>query len=162
MPIFSAITSKIFGAIALALLILLGLSYLDARHWHKLADQRAATIAQVKDDQAKATAAAQAAHDAQEQRYKDLADAADQKHAADVASADDAVARYIATHRVPACPSGAASHAASGASGGGAESAVRSDPAPVMVTASEDDIRTCTSNTLRLEAARDWAMGLNQ
>ena len=61
---FSARTSKIFGAVSLALLIVLGITYIDARHWRKVADQRAATIAAIKAAQPIAEAAQIAANHA--------------------------------------------------------------------------------------------------
>lgn len=135
----------------------------DVRHYRALSASQAVTIAQVKDAQAKATVAAQAAHDAQEQRYKDLANAADQKHVDREAVASTAVDEYIRTHRLPVCPTagGAAGGSVAGTDRGNPESAVRSDPAPDMVAVTADDIHVCTDNTLRLESAHDWAAGLN-
>lgn len=169
MPIFSAIAyiganwKWLLGAAAsLVLATLLAFTTIDRNQWRAAARKADATIAKFSDAQKQATIAAQTAHDAQEQRYKDLANAADQNHAAQTASADDAVARYIASHRVPACPtSGAAGSTAASAGRSDPESAVRPDSAPDMVAVTPGDIRVCTDNTLRLEAARDWAAGLN-
>ena len=120
-----------------------------------------ATLDQVKVAQAQAQKAAQAAHDAQEAAYRAKAQDADNAYQTQLAAAQSATDRYIATHRVRA-------DVASGASGTSAAS--QSDSAPRvdgpdhsadMVAVSSDDINTCTVNTQRLQAAHDWALGLN-
>lgn len=154
----------LLGAIATATLaILLTTTTIDRDQWRATARKADATIAKFTVAQDTAQKAAQAAHDAQEQRYKDLANAADKDHAAALADAGTATDRWIAAHRVPVCPaSRAAGGSVAGTSGSGAESPVRSDPAPGMVAVSPESIHICTDNTLRLEAAQDWAVGLNQ
>lgn len=148
------------GAVASAgLLVALLIARTDANHWHKVADQRAATIAQFSLAQKAATDAAIKAKADQEATYKGKADVADTNNADAAAAAHDAVAEYVRTHRVPACSAGGSTGiSVAAASGSNPQSAVGPDPASVVVA--EADVTVCTANTLRLEAAHDWAAGL--
>lgn len=152
----------LLGAAATAVLAaILAATTISRNQWRAAARKADATLAQIEIAQKQATAAVQAAHDAQEQRYKDLANAADKDHAAALADAGAATDRWIASHRVQphaACPT---SRPAQAASSGSAASAVSSDQAAGMVAVSPESIHICTDNTLRLEAAQDWAIGLN-
>ena len=96
---------------------------------------------------------------AAEAHYKEIADEADRQ--AEVAYADgrSVAQRYIDSHRVRACPaSGAAGGTAAPAQGDSPQSNNRPGPDAVVVT--EDDVNICTSNSLRLQAAHDWAVKL--
>jgi hypothetical protein len=158
---FSVLTSKIFGALSLALLLLLAVKWVEASHWHKLADQRASTIAEVRSAQATAQAKAQAAHDAQEQRYKDLANAADKDHASALADAGAATDRYAATHRMQpanaACPARATPAPAQDRD----TDVPASVPASGFVVISEPDLQACTGATVYAVEAHNHEMGLN-
>jgi hypothetical protein len=154
----------LLGAAATAILAtLLATTTIDRNQWRAAARKADATLAQIEVAEKQATAAAQAAHDAQEQLYKDLANAADKDHASALADAGVATDRYISAHSVPACPAGgAASRPAQAASSSNPASSVSADPAPGMVAVSPESIHICTDNTLRLEAAQDWAASLGQ
>jgi hypothetical protein len=157
--IFSSIAKNWREAIMLGLFVLACVLDMRVNHWHKLADQRAATIAQVKDAQAKATIAAQQAHDAQEQRYKDLANASQTTKAQQDTVVHAAVADWADAHRVPACPSRTASNSIAGA-----QDRDTDIPASVpkdSVVLSGDDLQACgDAVTYALESHR-WAATLN-
>lgn len=132
----------------------------DDRHYRTKAAELTTTLSQVKDAQAKATIAAQAAHDAQEQRYKDLANAADKDHAAALADAGAATDSYIRTHRLPACPASRAAGSPIASASGDSASVPASLPTDaVMVSAS--DVQACSGAVTYAISARDWAESLN-
>ena len=109
--------------------------------------------------QAEAAAKALKARADAENHYKEIADDADTKAAAAYADGRSAAQRYIDTHRVRACPApGASSGTAAAAQGDSAQGADRSGDSAVVVA--EDDVNICTSNSLRLQAAHDWALRL--
>ena len=98
----------------------------------------------------------------QEQKFKDKSERIDRELADAKASVDDAVSDYTATHRVRACPS--SRPAVATAESGGAESSNGPGGTPELVdgvVVNERDIAVCTTNTLRLEAARKWGLELN-
>ena len=154
---FSALTSKIFGAVSLALLIVLGITYIDARHWRKVADQRAATIAQFAVAQKQAEAAARRALADQEARYKEHAHEADTQHTDELARAQSDADRYLASHRVPACPGSASRPAVATSSGSGA-SVPASVPSGAVVA--DADVQACTGAATYALDAREGALGL--
>ena len=103
---FSALTSKIFGAVSLALLIVLAITYMDARHWHKVADQRAATIAAVKAAQPLAEAAQIAANHAPAAQSQTLAETSNDTAPAYYDAVRGAVAaRTTIVRKDAVCPS---------------------------------------------------------
>jgi hypothetical protein len=57
-------------------------------------------------------------------------------------------------------PSRDASGTVASAEDRGAGSADSAGSTPVMVAVTDTDIQVCTDNTLRLESAREWALGL--
>ena len=94
-----------------------------------------------------------------ENHYKEMANEADAKAAAAYADGRSAAQRYIDTHRVRACPAtGSGSGTSAPAQGDSAQGVDRSSSDAVMVTA--DDVNICTSNSLRLSTAHDWALKL--
>lgn len=101
-----------------------------------------------------------AAVKAKEQHYKDIAHEADKEHAEQLADANDALARYIATHRVrPESPGGGFS-----APGGTAESGSAEVPAGLsadsFVAVSDDDMRRCTAIATYALDAHNWVLKL--
>jgi hypothetical protein len=105
------------------------------------------------------TKAQQAQKAAYEARYKDLAHDADEQVERAQSDALAATERYIADHRVRP-NQGGVSAAIAASDDSGTESGVGPGSAPELVAVNEDDIRICTTNTVRLEAAREWAKGL--
>lgn len=158
---FSVLTSKIFGAAVIALAVLLTITTNDRDQWRAAARKSDATLAAVRVAEKQATIAAQAAHDAQEQRYKDLANDADKDHAAALADAGTATDSWIAAHRVPVCPAGGAASGSAQGAGGGSASVPASVPADGFVAVSDADVQACAGAVAYGVAAHDWAMGLN-
>jgi len=120
----------------------------------------------VKAAQIVASERAQTAKEKAERQYQDLAEKTDEELEQVRDSAMDAAERYIAAHRVyPEAvdrPSGGTTAAPEDFSAGSSDG---SGAAPVLasrefVTVEPDDIRVCTENTIRLEAVREWALGL--
>jgi hypothetical protein len=85
---------------------------------------------------------------------------ADKSYRAELADARSAADRYIAGHRVRSTFASSAGRAPSSAEGDRAGSPDRAGTAPDMVAVTAGDIQVCTINTTRLEAAREWALGL--
>ena len=111
--------------------------------------------------QTQAALIAQAALRAAETRSQIKAKETDHAHESILAKARADAARYIAAHRLRGqAPQGAASPALASAESGGAQSADRSSGAAELVAVNAGDIDVCTINTARLEAAHDWAIGL--
>ena len=120
------------------------------------------SAAHPKADIAEAQRLAQAAHDAQEAKYATLAKDSDHAHETALANARDATAAYISSHRVRTQAVGdSRGVATSRAQGGGAQGSERSNSPPQLVAVQADDVNICTDNTLRLEAVRAWAAGMN-
>lgn len=132
--------------------------------WKPKAERLQHDLDAVKAAQQVALEKAQAAKAKAELDYKNLAettDANEQKARTD-AMAD--AERYIAGHRVRSqAAGGAAGRTAAPAEDHGTASGDSASPAPELdeVTVTADDIRICTVNTTRLEAVRDWAVGLS-
>lgn len=94
-----------------------------------------------------------------EKHFKDIATQKDREYETELVHANDATERFIAANRVrrcPAGPSGATTPASSDRDSGISSSASQE---AVMVEA--DDIRICTTNTIKLEKAVEWAAHLN-
>ncbi len=147
--------------------------------WNKTEDQRdfartlaaeeranhVQTIANYREAQTRARAFAVAQKQAEEARHKANAERIDRDHENQLADARSDVDRYIAGHRVR--PQGGATAAQGGggpafaaAGDRSASGSERSGETAFMVAVAEADIGICTANTLRLEAVRDWALGL--
>jgi hypothetical protein len=150
---------SIAAAVAVFGLIVASWHYRSAYHAERAlrrADRAAYTQAQ-----AEATRIAYDALRAAETRSQIKAKEADHEHALALADARSATDRYIAAHRVRGqAVAGVASPAIASAESGGAQNSDRSSSAPDMVAVTAGDIQVCTINTTRLEAAREWALGL--
>ena len=154
---FSALTSKIFGG-ALIVALLWGAAMLvRGNQWRATARKADATLALVKPAQDLALAKARQAIADTEARYKDHANEADANHAAAIADARTDADRYIAAHRVPACPASAPRGSPAPAQGGSA-----SIPAilPTSTVVDEADVQACSGAAAFALNAHDWAAGL--
>jgi len=146
-------------AAALALAGLIG-ALAHYRHaYHAEQALRAADRASYVNAQAQAAAIAQEALRAAESRYRRNADNADKIYAASVSDARSRAAAYIDRMRIKTA-AGSASPALASAEGGSAGSADRPSGAPDLVAVTAADVEICTTNTTRLQAAHDWALGL--
>lgn len=108
--------------------------------------------------------AQKAVNAAQEQKWKEKAHAADQKHETELAAANAAAERYIRDNRLlrQAVARGASGESGGAAQGDGAQDSYRSGEAADLVAVTADDVRICTENTRRLIDVRDWALGLER
>lgn len=129
----------------------------DAEHAGRVADRAAYTEAQ-----RQAAILARQAREAQERRYAEQAEKADHDHELALADAMGRADRFIAAHRVRTAGAVArpASDPGSAAEGHRPESGDGPGAAPELVAVTPDDVRICTANTTRLEAVREWALGL--
>ena len=118
---------------------------------------------QVEAKSTQALIAQKAVNAAQEQKWKEKADVADQKHETELAAANAAAERYIRDNRLlrQAVDRGASGEAGGAAQGDGAQGSDRSGAEADLVAVTADDVRICTENTRRLIDVRDWALGLN-
>lgn len=147
--------------LAIPLGLLLGLLWFrhDARTAHLafdklkaeyIADSQAAAIRQV------------ASNQALEAHWKAKAEGVDRDYQTSLQGALRRAGAYSATHacsvRPPAERASRAADTVPVAEGPGGDN--RSDPAPIMVAVSAEDVNICTTNTARLEAAQAWARGL--
>lgn len=150
---------SIFGALAFLGLALAVNHYRHAYHAEKAlrkADHAAYVMAQ-----AEASRIAKAALDHAEARYKEKARAADEKTVLAVTAADAATADYARRMRIkaPACGTSAA---VAEAPRYGPRFSERAGAASNMVAVTEDDLQVCTTNTIKLESAREWALSLTE
>lgn len=152
----------LLGAAATGVLaVLLGFTTIDRNQWRAAARKSDSALAKVGPAQEAARIAAQAAHDAQEQRYKDHADVGDTHHTDIAANAATATDRFRIDNRVcPASNPGAASKAPA-SPGGGSASVPASVPASGLVAVSDADVQACAGAVAYSIAAHDWAAGLN-
>lgn len=155
---FSPLTSKIFGGIAIALFVWGVFTTIDRNQWKAAARKADATLAKVGPAQELALAAARKAIADTEARYKEKANAAEASHSVAVAAAHSDADRYLAAHRVPACPGGAPRGAVASAPGGSA-----SIPADLSASAivADADVRACSAAAAYALAAHGWALTLN-
>lgn len=103
---------------------------------------------------------------AYEQQKKDDANEADEREREARRAGLDLAEQYIRDNRVQ-CPTrgtaqGNASGTAAPADDSRAQGGERSGSLPELVAVQADDVRICTENTVRLQAAREWASGLNE
>lgn len=154
---FSALTSKIFGGVAIALLVWCAFTTIDRNQWRAAAKKADATLALVKPAQDLALAKAKQAIVDTEARYKELANAADQDHAAAVADARTDADAYAAAHRVPACPAGATRSATTRAESGSSSFSPDLSASSIVGDA---DLRACSGAAAYALAAHQWASGL--
>ena len=147
-------------AIALAVAVMWAVVERNGRH--KAERVLASTVAAWKAAEREATAAQLAANAAQQARWAQQAKETDDDYRKARIDADWRAERYIAANRVRRdCPRGAGGGdpvqgpaSAPGIDGAGGTSEL------VTVNVPSDDIRICTRTTKRLEAAREWALGL--
>ena len=144
-----------------------GIAVLSLLCWHfqsravANADAVRTQAAQFKDAQKAAQIIAQEALHHQEAVYQAKAKDADNAYQVSLAAAQSAADRYIALHRVrPATAAGDAGATVASAEGHAPEGGNGPGAAPDMVAVTAGDIQVCTVNTQRLEAVRDWALGL--
>ncbi len=98
---------------------------------------------------------------ATEARYRANAERSDNAFKVQLADARDSTAEYIRTHRVrPQGVAGSGSNPAPAPGDSGSGGGERPSGETFMVAVKEGDIAVCTTNTLRLEAVRDWAATL--
>lgn len=97
-----------------------------------------------------------------EAHYRKLADETDDKAHAAIADARGAADRYIDRMRGKACPGTPGAAAAPAAGGSPARADGPGGPAFVdaMIPVQAEDIRICSTNTARLQTAREWALEL--
>lgn len=135
--------------------------------WDDARDERRAKEAAIAQTE-QAIAAGKQAYEAQvalnkatEQRYQENARVSDKRHTEALASANDLAAAHINRNRVRqdgGCIGGQSGSASQDRDTQGGE---RSGEAPDMVAVTDEDVRICTENTVRIESAREWAAGLN-
>jgi len=158
----------ILGAVAVLglsfALMLTRASLADARA--DLAKEKAAhaeTIANYRLAQEVATVKADRQRRDIEEKYRRNADEAEDLHAAQLASANDAAERYIAANRVRTqgaqCASSGAAPAANDQRAGVPEGV---PAAPELVAVTPDDVRSCGAAVAYADRAHSWAMTLNQ
>jgi len=158
----SLLTRWRVGLSLAAALAFLGLA-LAANHYrhayHAEKALRAADRASYVNAQAQAAVIAQEALRAAESRFRSKANEADKIYAASVSDARIRAAAYIDRMRVKTA-AGSPSPAPAGTEGGSAGSADRPSGEADLVAVTAADVEICTTNTTRLQAAHDWALGL--
>lgn len=115
--------------------------------------------------QAEALAAANAAREATEARYRALAQRSDANAVEARNAALSAADRHIIRNRVQPCAVGSAGSAAiAAASDNGSGDSQRSGADTIVdaVAVSADDVRICSDNTARLQAVREWGLALGE
>lgn len=122
------------------------------------------TIDEIEAAQKQALRAAQEAVERAEREYAAMAERIDDDAEKAREGAMGDAERFIAAHRVQ-CPTnrGSGSGTAPTPSGDGAGRGESPGPAPIVddaVAVTASDVRICTDNTVRLEAAREWALEL--
>lgn len=141
-------------------------AWLYARHEHTRADRAVAALATTKAAYVSAQELARQRNEQtiakREADYRALADQKDKEYATELADAQSAAERYIASHRLrPPAPQDGVGSAPALGQDRGASGAVGPGEASELVGVTADDIRICTENTSRLEKAREWALGLD-
>src|SRR5690606_33800507 len=116
--------------------------------------------------QKEAEGAQQAVNDAAEAIYKGVAERIDEDAKVQEASQLDAVERYIRANRVrcPSTGSSASGAATSAEDQGSGDSEALPGPYQLdgAVAVSEADVKACTLNTTQANAAREWALELEE
>lgn len=132
--------------------------------WKPKAAHLQNTLDQIEAAQTAATEKAKAEKLLREQQSREQAQRIDDDEKKIRSDAMASAERYIAAHRVrlPTIAS-AAGGAITPTEDYSTQSSNGANPAPLMdeVAVATDDVRICTENTTRLEAARTWALGLN-
>ncbi len=160
--LFSPIIAKVLAGTSLALLLAFGVQTArlnirtDQRDNYKLANdtmKKAYTAAE-----ATATAKAIAAKLTTEAGYRVKAEKTDAEYQTALARAQRASDAYRLRSQIPR---GASNGAASPANGSGPESPDRPSSSTELVAVTRDDFDILVENSVRLEAAHDWAKTLN-
>lgn len=146
--------------LAIMLVIALVWGTVERSGKHKAQRVLASTVIAWKAAEREATAAQIAANSAQQERWAQQAKETDDGYQKARIDADSRAERFIAANRVRRdCPRGTGSGdplqgpgAATGVDAAGSTSE--------LVAVAPDDVQICTDNTLRLDAARNWALGL--
>ena len=119
------------------------------------------TVAEIDTKMKQARDLWEAAIKAHEDHYRNLAQEADDNAEQALSTAMDAAERHIAANRVR-CPGnrGSVERPAANPEGGSAGGGDGPGAAAELVAVTPDDVRICTTNTIRLEAAREWGLNL--
>jgi len=144
-----------------ALVASLGLCWLSWQRGDRYRDKLASTNHAYQTAQREALAAAEQAKSAQEAKYRSLANAADERYQAGLASGSSRLAAYIAAHRVRPQDPHPTGQAIASAQGGSA-AVLPYLPAPALVALPERDVQACDQWVTYGMAAREWALGLNR
>lgn len=146
---------------------LLGVSVWLWRGWDsadsRLSDCQSRAAAQQQEyikAQAEATAAAKQAVAKTESRYKELANEADLRAAKVSVDADRRADDYIRTHSLHVAVKGSADSPVASPENNPSGSSDRPSSETELVEVTSSDIKICTENTVRLEAAHNWSRSL--
>lgn len=160
---FSALTSKIFGGISLVLLFTcIGLLMWGKAGWRDAASYKLANDTMKKAyvaAQTTATAKAIAAKLTTEATYRVKAEKTDAEYQTALARAQRASDAYRMRAQIPR---GASSGTSTPTDDHGPGSPDRPGPSTELVAVTRDDFEIMVENSVRLEAAHDWAKTLNQ
>lgn len=150
--------AKRFRVLLIALPLLLTLLWYrhDASTWRTRHDTLKASYAAA---QVEAHAKQAAAIQSYEAEYERKAHAADLRAATAIADASRRADAFIRAGGVQPAKGGSG-HPPAQAEGHGSEGGNGPGEAPFLVAVTPDDVRICTENTTRLDAVREWALGL--
>ena len=123
-------------------------------------DDARAETAQVIQAGKDALAAQIALNEATKAKYEAAAEKADHEHSIELADAMSRADRYIRDNRVRKAGGSGASVANATAEGEAAERGDGSGEGSDMVAVTAEDVRICTANSVRLQAVREWGLGL--
>jgi membrane protein involved in colicin uptake len=158
------LTGNWWRTLAIALALFAGVQWARADHfrarYHAEISAHQKTIANYRRAQAEAEAKALKARAAEEERSRENARKTDAKLEQVRKDADARVRDYIARHRVRSPVGGPISGTGQPAEDHGPPSGNGSGADPVLVTVSAEDISICTDIYVRLQAVREWALGL--
>jgi len=159
--VFTWATANMARMLAIMLALAVLWAVVERHGKHKAQRVLASTVTAWKAAEREATAAQIAANSAQQDRWAQQARNVDHDYQKARVDADSRSERFIRSGglRCPANPRGPGGgdpvqspNPATGIDGAGSEA--------VLVTVAPDDVRICSENTLRLQAAREWALTL--
>lgn len=138
--------------------------------WKPKAERLALEIEQMEKAQEQAAAAQKKVLDEQAQAYEQLAQEIDEDAQAEIEAIYDSTERFIRNNRLRAanirCPSSGSTsptgHNSAGDSEEVREASVMDAEENLRVAVLPEDVRICTANTLQAEAARAWAVELEE
>ena len=93
-----------------------------------------------------------------EAQYKEKADEADRKYQDAYRADDSRVSDYVSSHRMRAIRQSASVQSTTATQGADAQNPDRPGGTPDLVGVTPNDMRICTINTERLQAAHNWAV----